>query len=119
MPEITKMSTYDQPVLCPKFEYTFAILGKKWNGLIIEVLIEAGGGPLRFVDLSNSIEGVSDRVLTERLKELEAHTIIQRPGGTDNVRAGYCLTDKGRALESVMHEVQTWADEWVCQEDCQ
>lgn len=115
---IIKEENNCQPALCPKFEYTFGILGKKWNGLIIEALLESEGS-MRFIDLSKSIDKVSDRVLTERLKELEKLDIIQRPGGTDNVRAGYCLTDKGKALNKVMKEVQLWADEWVCSEECQ
>ena len=62
--------------LCPKFEKGFQILGKKWNGLIIDVLLE--GGPQRFVDIAAMIPDVSDRVLTERLKELEAEGIVGR-----------------------------------------
>ena len=112
------IASNEQPAICPKFEFTFGILGKKWNGLIIEVLLE-GESTLRFIDLSISIAGVSDRVLTERLKELESLGIIQRAGGPNNVRAGYCLTEKGEALHKVMNEVQEWADEWVCNEECQ
>ncbi len=55
--------------LCPKFEHLFDILGKKWNGLILEVLTSAG--PQRFRDLSRSVTKCSDRVLVERLKNLE------------------------------------------------
>lgn len=98
--------------VCPKFEYTFSILGKKWNGLILEILM---GGPKRFKDLSQGIDGVSDRVLTERLKELEGEGLVTRPT-TDGVpdRVGYCLTAKGEDLRSIMDSVHNWADEWVC-----
>ena len=63
-----------QKKICPKFEHTFAILGKKWMGLIIEVLLE---GPQRFKDIAATIPNVSDRVLVERLKELEQDLLVQ------------------------------------------
>lgn len=109
-----KSAHYDK-VICPKFEQTFAILGKKWTGLIIDVLLD---GPRRFKDLSQSIPGVSDRVLVERLKELENECIVTRDlDETCDLRTGYSLTEKGKALNSVMSEVQVWADQWVCQSE--
>ncbi|SFK25309.1 DNA-binding transcriptional regulator, HxlR family [Marinilactibacillus piezotolerans] len=103
-------------IICPKFEQTFSILGKKWTGLIIDVLLE---GPHRFKDLSQSIPEVSDRVLVERLKELEQTGIVTKELDENcELRSGYCLTTKGLALESVMKEVQSWADEWISEEEC-
>jgi DNA-binding HxlR family transcriptional regulator len=96
--------------LCPKFEKAFTILGKKWNGLIIDVLLE--DGKQRFVDLAKKIPQVSDRVLVERLKELEAEAIICKE---DNL---YCLTPKGVALENSMMSVKRWAETWVRDEEC-
>lgn len=110
----TPSGTNECKVVCPKFEYTFSILGKKWTGLIIDVLLE---GPVRFKDLTNAIPEVSDRVLVERLKELEQEGIVTRPVGEERTaRVGYCLTEKGFALKKVMDEVQNWANEWVCLE---
>lgn len=107
----TKEATQEK-VICPKFEQTFSILGKKWTGLIIDVLLD---GPRRFKDLSQAISGVSDRVLVERLKELESEEIVTKDlDDTCDIRSGYRLTEKGRALKAVMNEVQNWADEWVC-----
>lgn len=116
MIEATKNSKEDcaSKVICPKFEYTFSILGKKWTGLIIDVLLE---GPIRFKDLTSAIPEVSDRVLVERLKELEQEGIVTRPVDERTSRAGYCLTEKGLSLKTVMNEVQNWADKWVCEED--
>lgn len=96
--------------ICPKFEQTFRILGKKWNGLIIDVLLE---GPKRFKDLSGQICDVSDRVLAERLKELEHDGLVERITckQTSN-RSGYCLTEKGNDLNKVMNEIQNWSDRW-------
>jgi len=103
-------------VICPKFEQTFSILGKKWTGLIIDVLLE---GPHRFKDLAETIEGVSDRVLVERLKELENENIITKEmDDTCGISSGYSLTDKGYALQDVMNEVQGWANNWITDEEC-
>lgn len=101
-----------QFILCPKFEKTFEILGKKWNGLIIDVLIAEG--PQRFVEIANKIPDVSDRVLVERLKELEEKEILERKVKCEEKnRIEYGLTDKGLALKPVMEEIQTWGEKWV------
>jgi DNA-binding HxlR family transcriptional regulator len=97
--------------LCPKYETAFKVLGKRWNGLIIRVLL---GGPKRFSDISNMIPQLSDRVLAERFKELEAAGIIERKVYPETpVRIEYQLSEKGAALKSVLDEVQKWADDWV------
>eukprot|EP00831_Metopus_contortus_P010925 TRINITY_DN14296_c0_g1_i1.p3 TRINITY_DN14296_c0_g1~~TRINITY_DN14296_c0_g1_i1.p3 ORF type:complete len:105 (+),score=22.02 TRINITY_DN14296_c0_g1_i1:361-675(+) len=97
--------------ICPKFEKTFSILGKKWTGLIIEVLMD---GDKRFKELAVQIPNVSDRVLVERLKELEDEKIVVR---TENpaaaIKVMYGLSEKGKALNNVMQEIQTWSDAWV------
>ncbi|MDB6351955.1 helix-turn-helix domain-containing protein [Trichococcus sp. K1Tr] len=97
--------------ICPKFEKTFSILGKKWTGLIIEVLMD---GDKRFKELAVQIPNVSDRVLVERLKELEDEKIVVR---TENpaaaIKVMYGLSDKGKALNNVMLEIQNWSDAWV------
>ena len=101
-----------QYILCPKFEKTFEILGKKWNGLIIDVLIDEG--PQRFVELANKIPDVSDRVLVERLKELEEKDILERKVLCDEKnRIEYTLTKKGLELKPVMDEIQSWGEKWV------
>lgn len=101
-----------QFILCPKFEKTFEILGKKWNGLIIDVLIAEG--PQRFVEIANKIPDVSDRVLVERLKELEEKEILERKVKCEEKnRIEYGLTDKGLALKPVMEEIQIWGEKWV------
>ncbi|WP_306293722.1 winged helix-turn-helix transcriptional regulator [Marinilactibacillus piezotolerans] len=110
------MEATQNKIICPKFEQTFSILGKKWTGLIIDVLLD---GPRRFKDLSQAIPDVSDRVLVERLKELEKSEIVTKELNEDcDLKSGYCLTTKGHALKNVMQEVQTWADDWISEEDC-
>jgi len=96
--------------LCPKFEAAFELLGKKWTGLIIRVLLD---GPKRFKDISDQITGMSDRMLSERFKELEIAGILMRNVYPETpVRIEYDLTEKGRALHSAMNEVQKWAETW-------
>ncbi len=97
--------------LCPKFEAAFALLGKRWTGLIIRVLLE---GPKRFKELSHIIPNMSDKILADRLKELEAEGIIVRRVYDEMpVRIEYELTDKGKALAPMMEECQKWAEQWL------
>ncbi|MFC6316037.1 MULTISPECIES: winged helix-turn-helix transcriptional regulator [Lapidilactobacillus] len=101
----------DEPCqICPRFEKTFEFLGKKWNGLIISVLCE--NNELRFKDLAKAIAKCSDRVLVERLKELESAGIIDRHSESEGHQVSYALTEKGRALLPVMDAVHAWADQW-------
>lgn len=96
--------------MCAKFEKAFELLGKKWSGLIINVLLS---GPKRFKDFTEIIPGISDRILAERFRELEAAGIIIRHVYPDiPVRIEYELTPKGRSLEPVMLEIQHWGDQW-------
>lgn len=105
------MNTQHQ--LCPKFESAFTLLGKRWTGLIIRVLLE---GPKRFKDISQLIPNMSDRMLAERFKELEAAGILVRHVYPETpVRIEYELTEKGRALQPVMDAVQAWGNAWIKQ----
>ena len=97
--------------LCPKFEKAFQLLGKKWNGLIIRSLMD---GPKRFSDIKALIPELSDRMLTERFKELEAEEIVIRKVYPDiPVRIEYSLSDKGRDLKASMDNIQQWAEKWI------
>lgn len=97
--------------MCPRFEHAFELLGKRWTGLIIRVLLT---GAKRFKEISDMIPGMSDRMLTERFKEMEQAGIIVRHVYPETpVRIEYELTDKGRALEPVMDQIQKWAEQWI------
>ncbi|TCP19294.1 HxlR family transcriptional regulator [Scopulibacillus darangshiensis] len=97
--------------MCPRFESAFEILGKRWTGLIIRVMLS---GPQRFKDIAKNIPHLSDRVLTGRLKELEADGIVIRHVYPETpVRIEYELTEKGRDLKHVMDAVQAWASDWI------
>jgi DNA-binding HxlR family transcriptional regulator len=97
--------------LCPKFEAAFELLGKRWTALIIRVLLD---GPKRFKDISHVIPNMSDKMLSERFKEMEiAGLIVRRVYDEMPVRIEYELTSKGKALEPMMSECQKWAEDWV------
>lgn len=96
--------------LCPKFEEAFELLGKRWTGLIIRVLLN---GEKRFTDISSVIPNMSARMLTERFKELEEQGIVLRTVYPETpVRIEYELTEKGKELAKVMEEIQNWAEKW-------
>mgnify|MGYP001419367283 CR=1 FL=1 len=97
--------------LCPRFESAFEILGKRWTGLIIWALMD---GPMRFKDISAMIPELSDRMLTERFKELEQAGIVSRHVYPEMpIRIEYELTEKGKALRPAMEAVKRWGDEWI------
>ncbi|MBS3992038.1 MAG: helix-turn-helix transcriptional regulator [Erysipelothrix sp.] len=91
-------------VLCPKYENVFRWLGKRWNGLILRCLSKH---PLRFTQLSTCLKTCSDKVLTQRLKELQAEGIIE------HIESTYQLTQKGLDLKDVLDAVQLYADQHV------
>ncbi|AEP00114.1 helix-turn-helix domain-containing protein [Weizmannia coagulans] len=97
--------------LCPRFEKAFQLLGKRWVGVIIRVL---SNGPMRFNEMAELIPHISQKVLSERLKELEDQGILVREVYPESpVRIEYRLTEKGEAIKPVLDEVQNWADKWV------
>ena len=97
--------------ICPRYQAAMEVLGKRWTGLILNVLMH---GPRRFSEIATLLEAVSDRVLSERLKELESEGILERrPAADAPGRVQYQLTDKGHALRSVVGSIERWATEWV------
>lgn len=116
MEELSHECLERQFQLCPRFEKTFSILGKRWNGLIIDVLLE--DGTQRFGELASKIPNLSDRVLVERLKELEANEIVRRVEDCDNSKkVEYSLTSKGMDLKGAMSEIQVWSEKWLSLEE--
>ncbi|MBW4083493.1 helix-turn-helix domain-containing protein [Paenibacillus sp. S150] len=102
--------------LCPRLQKSMDIIGRRWTGLIIYQLLQ---GPQRFSVIEASLP-VSGRLLSERLKELEQEGIVLREVFPETpVRIQYSLTAKGRALESVIRDLQQWSDSWITAEECQ
>jgi DNA-binding HxlR family transcriptional regulator len=97
--------------LCPRFHAAVELIGKRWNGAIVRLLL---GGARRFHDLSRGIPEISDKMLSERLKELEAASIVSRLVIPETpVRIEYSLTEKGRALEAPLDTLSEWAEAWL------
>lgn len=93
------------------FQQAVGILAKRWTPLILFVLRD---GPHRFSEIAGQIEFVSDRMLSERLKELEGEGLITREVFAEvPVRVEYCLTEKGRDLDPVLIAIGQWAARWL------
>ncbi|WP_408056633.1 winged helix-turn-helix transcriptional regulator [Ureibacillus manganicus] len=86
------------------------LLGKRWTTLILYQLLE---GPQRFNEIESSLP-ISGRLLSERLKELEKEGIVEREVFSEvPIRVEYSLTEKGRALEGAIREVENWSKKWI------
>jgi len=93
----------------PALERGFNLLGKRWTGLIVDVLLQR---PARFSEIWRTLPGVSERVLRERLRELEQAGLVKRdvdPGPP--IMTTYELTPEGAAMEPAIDAVRNWAAE--------
>ena len=101
----------ESTAFCPRYHHAIELIGRRWSGAILRVLLD---GPTRFSDITGAVPGLSDRLLSERLKELEAEGMVVRTVFPETpVRIEYGLTEKGRALSDVIHAVANWAERWV------
>ncbi len=97
---------------CPLYHEAVELIGRRWTGAIIEVLLREG--PLRFSAVAQAIPELSDRLLSERLKELESRGVVQRiVHSGPPVRVEYALTDMGRDLQDAVGELRAWAQRWL------
>ena len=96
--------------VCPDFHEAIELIGRRWTGAILCSLIE---GPRRFGELGKVVPGLSDRLLSQRLRELEEEGLVQRDveAGTP-VRVTYSLTETGEALGPAISELKSWAKHW-------
>ncbi len=107
-----RSATQDQVAgeVCPHFHAAIELIGKRWTGAILSSLNE---GPLRFGELSRAVPGVSDRLLSTRLRELEEEGLVERDVETGApVKVTYSLTEKGADLGPVIGELKRWARRW-------
>jgi DNA-binding HxlR family transcriptional regulator len=108
---VNEAHAIDLAAFCPRYESAMGLLGKRWTGLILRALLS---GCDRFGSIATYVPGLSDRVLSERLKELEAEGVIERLVHPETpVRIEYRLTPKGEELRQIVETVQMWADRWV------
>jgi DNA-binding HxlR family transcriptional regulator len=92
---------------CSRYHHAVELIGKRWSGAILLVLLD---GPSRFCEITQLVPDLSDRLLSERLKELEAEGIVERrPEPGDSARVRYALSDKGRALEPALRALESWS----------
>jgi DNA-binding HxlR family transcriptional regulator len=109
--EQTIMTTSSITYSCPRYEHAIQILGKRWTGLLLDALMQ---GPKRFCELTSLVEGLSDRVLSDRLRELEVENVVKRVVYPQiPVRVEYELTEKGYALKPVVEAIHVWAEDWI------
>jgi len=100
-----------KPQLCVRFHRAVELIGGRWTGAVINLLMH---GRMRYAELRGAIPDISDRMLSERLRELEAEGILARIVVPETpVRVEYELTEKGRALEHALAAVGRWAERWV------
>jgi DNA-binding HxlR family transcriptional regulator len=105
----------DGPVAPPAsvpadFHAAIELIGRRWAGAILWTL---AARPHYFADLAAAVPGLSDRLLSRRLRELEAAGLVERSveDGTPP-RVSYALTEKGRSLEPALAELRDWARDW-------
>ncbi len=97
--------------LCERYHHAVELLGRRWAGAIVRILLD---GPARYNELRATIPDISDRMLAERLRELEAEGVLTRTVLPDApVRVEYSLTEKGRGLEASISAIGRWAERWL------
>jgi DNA-binding HxlR family transcriptional regulator len=98
------------PSLCPQFHRASELIGRRWTGAIIFVLLATR---CRFATLRDAIPDITDRMLSDRLQELEQEGVVERTVIPDTpVRVEYALTKKGRALAPAIEAIGLWAHKW-------
>ena len=96
---------------CQLYHRAVELVGKRWTGAILLVLLD---GPLRFSEIRHLVPDLSDRLLSERLKELEARGIVERRVQDGSpTRVEYELTERGRDLRDALGELKAWGDRWL------
>ena len=99
------------PALCVRFHAAVELIGRRWSGAVIQMLMS---GPARYAEIRDAVADITDRMLSERLRELEDEGIVSRKViPAIPVRVEYALTPKGRALEPALGAIGQWAEKWV------
>jgi DNA-binding HxlR family transcriptional regulator len=110
-PSVTATPNGDRSPCCALYHHAVELIGRRWTGAILLVLVEAG--PLRFSEIRVLVPDVSDRLLSERLKELETEEIVARHVYDETpVRVEYELTPKGRALQPALKALKQWSHDY-------
>jgi DNA-binding HxlR family transcriptional regulator len=97
--------------LCPRFHKAIELVGSRWTGAILQVLL---GGRSRFTTIGAAIPDISDRMLSERLHALEREEIVRRTVLPESpIRVEYELTEKGHELQASLVAIGKWAERWL------
>ena len=108
----TLVATEDRSCCCPYYHEAVELIGRRWTGAIVSVLIHRK--TLRFGEIADAVPQLSDRLLSERMKELEARGVVRRTAHQGPpVRVEYELTEMGRALAPAVRELERWAQRWL------
>ena len=100
---------------CPRFHHAVELIGRRWTGAIVRAML---AHVARFSEIAATVPGLSDRLLSERLKELESEGLVARNVIPDiPVRVEYHLTAKGLALAPAIEALSAWAERWLPLED--
>ncbi len=100
---------------CPLYHEAVELVGRRWTGAILAVLME---GTLRFSEIAQAVPELSDRLLSERMKELEGRGMVERNViSGPPLRVEYSLSQMGRDLEPALAEIQRWANRWLGRRD--
>ena len=110
-PAATRRAVEGESKVCSRFHHAVELIGRRWSGAIISVML---GGPQCFNELLVAVPGLSDRLLTERLRELESEGLVRRTViAGPPVRVSYELTEAGESLKPVIESLGRWAERWV------
>ena len=101
-----------RPSCCPRYHAAVELVGKRWTGAILAVMLQ--GGTMRFSEIAQAVPALSDRLLSERMKELEARGIVERRVQPDApVKVAYALTEMGQELAPALHQLKSWSHRWL------
>ena|SRR5579875_1935691 len=96
---------------CPFYHEAVELVGRRWTGAILRVLMDR---PMRFSEVVQAVPELSDRLLSARMKELEARGLVQRTvHAGPPVRVEYALSQMGRELGPALIQLQEWAQRWL------
>ncbi|MSQ29232.1 MAG: transcriptional regulator [Dehalococcoidia bacterium] len=96
---------------CPRYHHAIEVVGRRWSGAILRAML---AGHTRFTDIAQTVPGLSDRLLSERLKEFRAEELVVRTVHPETpVRFEYWLTERGEALAPVIHALAEWSERWL------
>lgn len=97
--------------VCSRFHQAVELIGGRWTGAIVKTLLQ---GRTRYATIKAAIPDLTDRMLSERLRSLEAEGLVTRRVLPESpVRVEYELTEKGRALQTALDEIGAWAERWI------